>query len=64
MNKPTVDRHSILVRDQRARLIAHLVREHRWDEWDLTELHAVENLHAELHEQLQVSHEFNDQGRM
>lgn len=46
-----------LVGDERAKLICHLLREHSWDEWDLTELYAIENLHAELHEQLDCNHD-------
>lgn len=56
MNKPTLDPDSILLSDQRAKLIAHLVREHRWNEWALTELYAIDNLHAELHEQVSNDH--------
>lgn len=47
---------SILVGDRQAQVIAHLVREHRWDEWDLTEYYAVHNLHTELHEQVHCDH--------
>lgn len=49
-----------LVGSDRATVIAHLVVEHRWGEWDATDLHAVNNLHAELHEQLDLSHDIGD----
>lgn len=40
----------------RAALIAHLHREHAWDQWNETDLHAVHDLHSELHEQLDLPH--------
>lgn len=52
------DSDSVLVGHRLAHLISHLVREHRWNEWELTELDAIENLHAELHEQLECDHPF------
>lgn len=45
-----------MVGSDRAFVIAHLVAEHRWSEWDATSLHAVHDLHAELHEQLESEH--------
>lgn len=58
--KATIHADSILVTDRQAILIAHLAREHSWDEWDLTELYAIHDLHSELHEQLPSDHTVTD----
>ena len=51
-----------LVGSDRAKVIAHLVAKHLWMEWDATDLHAVHDLHAELHEQLELEHHHEQHG--